>query len=57
MGEFNTARQENTIIRLEKECGELRRKIEAIKKLAQSKAGHKLMQVAGPFRELLNLLK
>jgi len=57
MDAFDIAKQEYTITRLEKECGELRRKIEAIKKLAESRAGHKLMQVAGPFRELLNLLK
>lgn len=57
MEDLTEQQKEDLIIRLEKECGELRRKIEAIKKLAQSRAGHKLMQVAGPFRELLNLLK
>jgi len=47
----------NAIERLEKECADLKRKLELVKKFAQGKAGHKLMQVAGPFRELLNLLK
>jgi hypothetical protein len=41
-------------------CAEVERlqiKLEAVKNVCQDKAGHRLMQVAQPFREMLNLLK
>ena len=33
------------------------RKLEMIREMAQKFSGHKLMQVAGPFRQILNILK
>lgn len=44
-------------VNMQKEITYLRHKLQLVADFAKVKAGHKLMQVAGPFRELLNLLK